>query len=354
MHMLLTEVRTLSNAQFNQIDSVAEELLIKLGLFLLQNWDIHVKSIQVIQGNQMALVWKLETDKGILCLKRLHRPEKKAKFSIHAQDFLAKKGFRVPSIHTNKNKKLYTKFQSFLYVVYDWILGTPFDFEVKEDLEMVMGGLAFYHKESIGYLPPPDVDTFSKLGKLPIHYTKRIQQLESWKIIAKSQSTDSFAQIYLKEIDYFIEEGKKILTDINKSNYQSWVEAVNKKPNLCHQDYGTGNTLRGLDGDIWIIDLDTTSFDLPIRDLRKMIVPMLDSTSTWNDETFYTMLDAYESITPLTDEQKRIMFIDMLFPYELYDVIRDKFIRKSPFTEKEIVDAMEYERIKNRAISKLL
>lgn len=337
-----------------QLDSTDESLLIKLGLFLLQNWDIQISSIQLIQGNQMALVWKLETDRGNICLKRLHRPEKKAKFSIYAQNYLAKKGFKVPKIHKNKDGKLYTKFQAFLFVVYDWIDGTPFQFDVKEDLEMVMKGLACYHRESIGYTPPADIDIFSKLGKLPVHYIKRCQQLESWKLIANSQSEDLFAQMYLKEIDSFIDDGKKVLSIIEDSNYQNWVDEVSKKPNLCHQDYGTGNTLRGSNGDIWIIDLDTTSFDLPIRDLRKMIIPMLDSTTNWNEETFYTMLDAYESITPLTNEQKQIMFVDMLFPYELYDVVRDKFIRKSSFSEKELIDAMKYEQIKKQAIEKLI
>lgn len=344
----------MSNITHNPLYPAQESLLIKLGLFILENWDIQVKSIQVIQGNQMALVWKVETDRGFLCLKRLHRPEKKALFSIHAQDYLAKKQCRVPSIHKNKSGSLYTTFQSFLYVVYDWILGESFDFEVKKDLEMVMRGLANYHRESIGYVPPPNANIFSKLGKLPIHYVKRCQQLESWKLVATSLPNDSFSQIYLQEIDFFIEEGKKVQTALEKSSYYSWVEKVNKSPNLCHQDYGTGNTLRGLDGEIWIIDLDTTAFDLPIRDLRKIIIPLLDSTTTWNDSLFYTILNAYESIHPLTDEQKNIMFIDMLFPYELYNVIRDKFIKKVPLTEEKLLDAIQYEQLKKQAIEKYL
>lgn len=344
----------MENTQNYIHDTAKENLLIKLGLYLIQNWDLQVKSIQVIQGNQMALVWKLETNKGYLCLKRLHRPEKKAKFSIHAQHYLAQKGFRVPSIHKNKNEKLYTKFQSFLFVLYDWIEGTHFDLEIKEDLEMVMRGLAAYHKESVGYIPPRGTDIFSKLGKLPVHYIKRCQQLESWKLIALTQLNDPFSKVYLNEINQFIEDGKEILLNLEKSHYFNWVEKIKKSPNLCHQDYGTGNTLRGNDGEIWIIDLDTTSFDLPIRDLRKMIVPMLDTTTSWNELTFNIMLNAYESITPLTSEQKHIMLIDMLFPYELYDVVRDKFIRQTAFSEKELIDAMEYERIKKHAITKLL
>ena len=79
-----------------------QEKLLKLAELLLPNWNLNVESIEVIQGGQMALVWKFMTDEGPKCLKRIHRPEKKAVFSIHAQDYLAKKGMRVPGIISNK------------------------------------------------------------------------------------------------------------------------------------------------------------------------------------------------------------------------------------------------------------
>ncbi|MEC3802329.1 spore coat kinase CotI, partial [Bacillus spizizenii] len=100
--------------------------------------------------------------------------------------------------------------------------------------------------------------------------------------------------------------------------------------------------------------LDTVSFDLPIRDLRKMIIPLLDTTGVWDEETFHVMLNAYESRAPLTDEQKQVMFIDMLFPYELYDVIREKYVRKSALPKEELESAFEYERIKANALQQLI
>lgn len=325
--------------------------MISLAEVLIKNWDISVEKIEVIQGNQLALVWKLTTSEGSLCLKRIHRPEKKSLFSIHAQDYLAKKGFRVPRIFPNKSGKLYTKYYSFLFVVYDWIEGTTFDLSVPEDLKMIMKGLAEYHQASIGYKPPAGVDIFSKIGKWPNHYIKRCQQMESWKLIAESLPDDPFAQLYLQEIDFFLEDSRNTLKLLQESEYPSWSKTVKKTPNLCHQDYGAGNTLLGTDEKIWIIDLDTTSFDLPIRDLRKMIVPLLDTTDTWNNEIFQLMMDAYESINPLTGEQKRIMFIDMLFPYELHELAKERFVRKTIFPQKELADAMAYERIKKNHLA---
>ncbi|WP_242688916.1 CotS family spore coat protein [Bacillus sp. Cs-700] len=330
-----------------------QEKLIKLAELLLPNWNVNVQSIEVIQGGQMALVWKFMTDEGPKCLKRIHRPEKKALFSIHAQDYLAKKGMRVPAIIPNRDGHLYTKHGPFLFVVYDWIEGRPFDLTVPTDLQWIMKGLADYHTESVGYTPPPTAPVFSKLGKWPKHYIKRCQQMESWKLIAEKSPDDPFCQLYLNEIDAYIASGRDTLTLLQQSHYPEWVKQCKQQPNLCHQDYGTGNTLLSND-QIWIIDLDTTTFDLPIRDLRKVIIPLMGDTGTWDQELFNLMLDSYEEQAPLTSEQKNVMYIDMLFPYELYETASERFGRKNEIMPEELLAAFEYEKRKTAQLSQFL
>lgn len=331
-----------------------EQKLIVLAETIIKSWDFEVNNIEVIQGLQMALVWKIHTSEGPICLKRIHRPEKKALFSINAQNYLAKKGARVPGIIPNKNNQLYTKFGPFLFVVYEWIEGRPFELTNDEDLQMIMKGLAEFHTSSVGYQPPPGVPVFTKLGRWPNHNIKRYQQMDTWKKLARKEPDDPFSQVYLSSIDPFIEEAKDTLKRLLDSEYNHWVSEVKKQPNLCHQDYGTGNSLLGPDNEIWVIDLDTVSFDLPIRDLRKMIIPLLDTTGVWDEARFNLMLDSYESVAPLTNEQKKVMFIDMLFPYELYDIIRERYVRKTPLLVAELEEAFEYERIKSRALNQLI
>ncbi|MGN7297420.1 CotS family spore coat protein [Ferdinandcohnia sp. SAFN-114] len=332
----------------------AQQKLIQLAESILKYWNFTINHIEIIQGGQLALVWKVVTPEQTICLKRIHRPEKKALFSIYAQDYLAKKGALVPKIIPNNHGKLYTKSGPFLFVVYDWIEGRPFELTMKEDLEMIMKGLAEFHQASIGYHPPPGVPIFTKLGRWPNHYIKRCQQMETWKRIAETMPDDPFSQAYLQEIDPFIKEGRETLQRLSQSGYQEWVDQIKNEPNLCHQDYGTGNSLLSPDNRIWVIDLDTVSYDLPIRDLRKMIIPLLDTTGHWNAEQFNTMINAYESISPLTAEQKNIMFIDMLFPYELYDVIRERYVRKTPLLADELLSALQYETVKSTALNMLI
>ncbi|MCA1031210.1 CotS family spore coat protein [Bacillus timonensis] len=341
------EEYVLSPEEIEKLKGLAETIMV--------NWDFEVTEIEVIQGGQMALVWKVFTTQGAICLKRIHRPEKKALFSINAQDYLAKKGMRVPGIIPNKNNELYTKYGPFLFVVYDWIEGRPFELTVKEDLEFMFKGLAEFHQASVGYKPPGGVPIFTKLGRWPNHYVKRYQQMKTWKNLAeKEKDVDPFSQLYLEQIDPILDEAKDTLKRLLNSEYRNWVNSIRDTPNLCHQDYGTGNTLLSPENEIWVIDLDTVSYDLPIRDLRKMIIPLLDTTGVWDEETFNVMINAYDSVSPLTPEQKKVMFIDMLFPYELYDIIRERYVRKTPLMVEELAQGFEYERIKSQALNELI
>ncbi|WP_311775092.1 CotS family spore coat protein [Alkalihalobacillus sp. TS-13] len=332
------------------------EMLERLQLLaekLIVNWDFEVQSIELIQGGQMALVWKIMTEKGPRCLKRMNRPEKKSLFSIHAQDYLAKKGARVPGIIPTKQGSLYAKQGPFLFVLYDWIEGRQFDISVPEDMEWIMKGLAHYHLDSVGYKPLSGIPIFTKLGRWPNHYVKRCQQMQSWKLLAEKTPEDPFSVEYLKEIDYFIEFGREVLGKLQESHYPEWVAKCKESPNLCHQDYGTGNTLLSNE-EVWVIDLDTTTFDLPIRDLRKMIIPTMGDTGVWNDEVINHMLKGYESVNPLTPEQKKVMMIDMLFPYELHEVAREKYGKKNDVLAEEFTVAVEFERSKVQEINRIL
>ncbi|AGT31162.1 spore coat protein [Geobacillus genomosp. 3] len=332
----------------------ANERLIHMARLLLKQWDVEARAIDVVQSGQMALVWKVHTDDGPKCLKRIHRPEKKALFSIYAQDVLAKKGLYVPRIIKTRDHRLFKKYGPFLFVLYDWIEGTPFDLTVRDDLTAMINALAHFHVQSTGYEPPPGVPVFSKLGKWPKHYMKRCRQLEAWKQLAALDRDDPFSRLYLEEIDRFIERGEEVLQQLLESHYEAWVEQLKKRPSLCHQDYGTGNSLRGEDGNVWIIDLDTAAFDLPIRDVRKMMAPLLFETDRQGKAKADMVLEAYEAVRPLATKEKKVLFIDLLFPYDLHELAVEKYIRNVPLAEAELAETMAYEQTKWEEISRRL
>ena len=79
------------------------------------------------------------------------------------------------------------------------------------------------------------------------------------------------------------------------------------------EHYGWSNGQMG-PGGIWVIDLDGVSYDLPIRDLRKLITSTMDDMGVWDLTWIRGMIEAYHRANPLDQETFEILWIDMAFP----------------------------------------
>lgn len=77
-----------------------EQKLVDLAATMIQHWDIKATTIELIQGGQLALVWKIQTADGPFCLKRIHRPEKSSIF--HSRSRLSSQQRHACSEHNPK------------------------------------------------------------------------------------------------------------------------------------------------------------------------------------------------------------------------------------------------------------
>jgi spore coat protein I len=348
------EEKRASNTSTPELSPEMHKKLIVIAEEILKEWDLDIENIEVADIDQARLVWKITTPEGPVGLKRISRPEKKALFSIYAQNYLVEKGAHVPSILITKKQQLYARQGPFLFVVHDWIDGWPFDLTVPEDVRRMMQGVAEYHQASKGFHPPETIPDVSKLGQWPRQYVKQYRQLGWGKVIAKSKPREAFSQLYLDVADEFIELGKEAFKQLNASHYREWVKESKPNPMLCHQDFESNTILWGDDHKTWITDLDSASFDLPISDLRRIMIPIQSDVGTWNDEQFDHMLSAYEVVNPLTVKQKEVMFIDMMFPYEFYEVAREKFLLEKDIPAVALEEAAAFERLKNEMLMEKL
>jgi CotS family spore coat protein len=91
---------------------------------------------------------------------------------------------------------------------------------------------------------------------------------------------------------------------------------------ITHQDYGWSNGQVGPGGGIWIIDLDGVAFDLPIRDLRKLITSTMDDMGSWDLTWMRGMIDAYNQANPIEPDLMQVLLIDMALPNEFYKHVK--------------------------------
>ncbi|SFF98385.1 spore coat protein I [Desulfotomaculum arcticum] len=307
--------------------------------------------IKIIQSGGIKTVWKIKSGNETLCLKRLRHSKDKALFSINAQKHMVRKGARVPGIFPALNGKDYVEFQGHLFVLYKWIEGRSIT--LSRDLKVAMEGLAQFHVGSAGYIPPTECRISSKLDRMVNYYQSVLKRFDEWQKQSLEKPQHPVCRAFLNEISEMTEVGMDCVKLLELSDYSNWVNDIRELGNLCHQDYGDGNALITSDG-VYVLDLDGVTFDLPSRDLRKVIIKIMSGRSRWDLEQINEILAWYEKINPLDDGKRRVLYIDLLFPHELHDTAKNFFIKGKSIKPGEISLTCSVARRKIQMLSALI
>lgn len=292
---------------------------------VIEQYDFKVNSLEVIttKADKGGLIWKINTSKGPKSLKILHRIPSRSLFSIGAQEYLVNvKKARIPPIVKTKSGSTVVEMGGKIWFVADWIESL---YQVSADIEgakLLSHAIGEFHQLSKGYIPPKGAGNASRLYRWPKAYKKTCKKMKWFRDVANLYPEMPASKTILNTVDIFEEQAKKALTMLEQSPYQQLVAKGNQEWGLVHQDYGWSNGQMG-PGGMWIIDLDGVAFDLPIRDLRKLITGSMDDLGHWDINWIIGMLDAYNEAYPITDELFEILLIDFTLPNLYYKNVKD-------------------------------
>ncbi len=135
-------------------------------------------------------------------------------------------------------------------------------------------------------------------------------------------------------VDQYEQQAKEALERLKASAYPKMVSMGEPHWGLVHQDYGWSNGQNG-PGGLWVIDLDGVSYDLPFRDLRKLITSTMDDMGTWDVSWMRGMIEAYHKANPLDKESFEVLLIDMAMPNEFYKHLKEMFFDPVTFLNTE-------------------
>lgn len=333
----------------------ANDSLLDLGAQLMAEHYpcVAIFNIQIIQGGGIKTIWKLDTSIGTVCLKRIRKSIPIVKFTTAAQAYLTNNNALVAHIIPTKDDGLFCIHEGFALVLYSWIEGSDLMMDENwNDLCSGLKGLAEFQMASKGYIPTDDCAVYDRMGAWPDHYMKMYEELIEWKN-QSDMLTSSFHQTYSRTSEQMIAMAKQAIELLGASTYTQWVNAIGKYGYMSHQDYGKGNALLTERG-VYVLDLDNLAYDLPIRDVRKLISKYMDHLERWDAEVLERIISCYESVLPLSPEQREILYIDLLFPHKYYGYVKNPFKKGEPGELKKILEDYQFELGKYAVISPLL
>ncbi|MCR2805115.1 CotS family spore coat protein [Paenibacillus soyae] len=310
----------------------------QLAYQVCKSYAMDVKGMTLITSkpDKGGAIWRIETNHGPRSLKVLHRTPERSLFSVGAQEYVVGKGGRVPAIIHTKDGNNSVVAGGKLWIVTDWIdTLTPV---AKIDLDGAMTlchGLGEFHSWTKGYVPPLEAGRSSRIFKWESQYEKIMTKIGWFRHIGLAYPEAAASPHLLSVLDTFEQQAKDIFARFQASSYRKMIRKGESHWGLAHQDYGWSNGQMGPNG-IWVIDLDGVAYDLPIRDLRKIITSTMDDMGAWDLAWIRGVIDAYHRANPLDRETFELLWIDMAFPNEFYKHVKEVVFRPVEFMNTEL------------------
>ncbi|WP_240414064.1 CotS family spore coat protein [Paenibacillus periandrae] len=310
----------------------------KMAYKVMEQYEMLVFDMLLITSkpDKGGAIWRINTDRGPRSLKVLHRDPKRSLFSIGAQQYMVERGAKVPAFIPNKENTLYVEAGGKLWIVTEWI--ESLQQASKIDLEGAVAlcyGLGEFHKHSQGYAPPLGAAKSSRLYGWSNYYEKIMAKIGWFEDIATVYRETPSSERLLSVIDEFKKQAQDIFSRFQTSPYFKMIGKGEQYWGLAHQDYGWSNGQMG-PGGIWVIDLDGVAYDLPFRDLRKLITSTMDDMGYWDLNWIRGMIGAYHEANPIDQDMFELLWIDMAFPNEFYKHIKEIVFDPNLFLQHEL------------------
>jgi len=274
--------------------------------------------LELYHAEQIKDVYRIETNQGVKNLKVSPLNPKQLNFVHQAVLHLSQNGFQkmTPLIKTLTGNT-YVDDGQFAYTLFNWIEGKQCRLRYPHELATATAILAEFHFCSQGFTPTSSTKLRSRVGKCPQNFEKRYQELLYYKKIAALTSSDRFAQLYLKNVDFYLPLAAQAMLQLKNTTYLELVDKNNLKKPLAHGDPAARNFIITPEKKIYMIDFDSCRLELPILDLIKFARRVLKKYH-WKFEIFATMLQAYQTVQPLSSSELEVMKAVLYFPQKFW------------------------------------
>ncbi len=279
--------------------------------------------IELVSAKPDKPVWRVVTPDGPAYLKRMTSKRSRVLFAMGAAAHLHAQGVDVARPFRTRDGGLLAQDGAACYALFAPLTGEAPVYA--RDLDALAAALARFHTGSSGYVPPPGSHRRDHLDDWPPAYDRAQAALRACTALAAALGAAP---------DRFSEEAPLLARSAAQARQRleaaigPAAAAAREAPLLCHQDFAASN-LRITGGTVSIFDMDGVAFDLPVRDLRKLLVKVAKVAGGWSATTMARAITAYEGERPLSEPERAVLFADLEFPHLAVSAAR-KLLLKPP------------------------
>lgn len=265
-------------------------------------------------------VWKVQTKEGYFCFKRWKHKEGQLLFVYHVIEELWRRGYYgIPRLIPDVQDKHCAKEKGEVYVLTEWV-GRPLKDDLKKEWILAARELALFHLMSKNIELPPGVTGSYFSGKWLDRFPKRIWEMrEAFNRFRTPRNI--FEEEVIRNAPVILEIAEMSNDILKSSYYEQLSENLHLAPTLCHGNIKAKNFTVTEEGNVYIIDIDSLRFDLPVQDLAAFFMSALTAKG-WSVSFAKTLLNNYNAVRQIEPEEMPILKALLIFPYELCKLIQ--------------------------------
>jgi CotS family spore coat protein len=312
---------------------------------VLNHYDFRVESIDRVRS-----AYKIGTDKGFFCLKRVSNGYEKAKKSYNIMLHLKENGcdYIAEYYCTKEGKPIIKRKDTAFYLTY-WIEGCEASFSMPDEMERYSELLADFHNRAKGFKTPKHVKVKSHIKKWRRTFAKCRDELTGYReYIDRLKLKAEFDYIYKSNIDYFIREAELAIRILDHSRYNELCEYYINEGSICHDSFYYQNIIVDKNNKLFVVDLESCQYDIPMSDLGKMIRRILSKKRfKWDFDLCRRLIESYCKLRPMSKEEYEMLLAILVFPHKFWKLGRKRYIGNKKWNEKKYMKKLKRQ-LRNR------
>lgn len=278
-------------------------------------------------------------EKGRKLLKKTLLSPQRLIFIHEVKEHLYKSGFvNLDRFVCTPEGQPFTVVGETRFVMTDFVEGKECNFDVRVDMMRASTALAQFHKASKGFASSEAAMARDELGKMPIYFARRLEEIKKLKKNAKKGRT-KFDYLFLDWADQFYLMGEKALGDLKESAYDRLVKEAREGGTLCHHDF-THNNILCTDKGVWVVNYDYCCHELKSYDLANLLRRKMRKCN-WDIAEAKAILDEYRKVEPLSEDEFKIMEIMLRFPQKFWRVANKYYNSKRCWSETSYLQRLQ-------------
>ena len=293
-------------------------------------------NLEVIDLVPVRNVFLLFTDKEKKILKKVDYSLEELEFIYSAITYIKRSFSSVMDFVSTVDGEIYTLWNGEVYCVLDLIEGRECEFSNPIDVSIAAKGIAELHRAGEGFIYHNKEKNIA--GRAIETFSRRLEELKFFKSLANiHEIKNEFDQIFLKNVDYHIQEVEKCIQALRHSSYLKLCSEEDKRV-ICHNDLAHHNIIINNE-EAFFIDFDYAVIDLKVSDLCNFINKAIKNNG-FDINKAKDILKCYCKYNSLDMREKEVLWALLRFPEDFYNISRDYYARRKEWEEEVFLDRL--------------